>query len=115
MVQTHDLQNKITQKYGSIHAFCKAFPHLNRATVYQVLSGKYAGKTPKQIELIKIALAGNDKPTKTVTINKNDLKDVLQAHKCNHCRLLNKNNCSECKNKTIKEVTALHNYISGIL
>lgn len=114
-MQTHDLQNKITSKYGSIHAFCKAFPHLNRATVYQVLAGKYAGKTPKQIELIKTALAGGDKPAKSVTISENDLQEVLQSHKCNHCRLLNKNNCLDCKNKTIKEVYALHNYMSGIL
>ena len=110
-----ELKQKIIEKYGSTHAFCKACPHLNRSTVYQVLSGKYAGKLLKQIALIQIALLGDKTPIKNVKIHENEILQILQNHKCNHCRLIHKKNCLDCKDKTIKEAHSVYNYISNIL
>ena len=107
------LREEVIEKYGSIHAFCKAFPHLKRATIYMTLANKYAGKVSRQFELIKAALSNEDAPKKAVKISENEIQDVLQNHKCLHCRLLNKNNCVDCKMKTEKEANTVFSFICG--
>lgn len=51
LVDTGQLVMAIKSKYGSIHALAKHRPGgLARSTLYQVLAGKYAGDTQKQLK-----------------------------------------------------------------
>ncbi len=95
-----ELRQKIVKKYGSIHNFCKLNENLTRATVYLVFAEKYAGNTQKQLARIE----------KKVSIQQQEITDVLQNAKCAHCRLL-RPNCPECKRKSINEANAVYQFI----
>lgn len=54
-----ELRARIVERYGSLHAFCKAHPELKRSSVYLVMSGRYPGRSENQTVRIEAALEGN--------------------------------------------------------
>ena len=105
-----ELRQKIVKKYGSIHNFCKLNENLTRATVYLVFAEKYAGNTQKQLARIEKTLDNSEDVQKKVSIQQQEITDVLQNAKCAHCRLL-RPNCPECKRKSINEANAVYQFI----
>lgn len=110
MLNINELRYEIIKKYGSIHNFCKLNENLTRATVYLVFAGKYAGNMQKQLDRIEKALDNSKIVQKRVSIQQQEITDVLQNAKCSNCRLL-RPNCSECKRKNIIESGAIYNFI----
>lgn len=105
-----ELRQKIVKKYGSIHNFCKLNENLTRAAVYLVFAEKYAGNTQKQLARIKKALDNSEDVPKKITIEEQEVLEVLQQTKCSNCRLL-RPNCQECKRKSTTEANAVYNFI----
>lgn len=105
-----ELRQKIVKKYGSIHNFCKLNENLTRATVYLVFAEKYAGNTQKQLARIEKALDNSEDVPKKITIEEQEVLEVLQQTKCSNCRLL-RPNCQECKRKCTTEANAVYNFI----
>lgn len=109
-MKINELRHKIIEKYGSIHNFCKLNENLTRAAVYLVFAEKYAGNTQKQLARIEKALDNSEDVPKKITIEEQEILEVLQQTKCSNCRLL-RPNCSECKRKSINEANAVYQFI----
>jgi hypothetical protein len=102
----------IRNKYGTLHAFCRANPELKRSTVYLVLSGKYPGNMEKQVEKVENTLTGEAAlPEQRCIIHAQEAYTVLQDAKCAYCRKLDKRACPECKTQTMREAQALEGYL----
>lgn len=109
-----ELRQKIIEKYGSIHNFCKINENLTRATVYLVFAKKYAGNVQKQLMIIENAFNNTSPAQKKVVFEEKEIADILQNTKCNHCRLL-RPNCIECKRKSSVEANAVFLFIKSKL
>ena len=114
-----ELRARIVERYGSLHAFCKAHPELKRSSVYPVMSGRYPGRSENQIIRIEAALEGNACAARAVlatrsglasapSMSAEDMADALQEIRCNNCRLLDRRNCLECRTRTRREAEELH-------
>ena len=114
-----ELRARIVERYGSLHAFCKAHPELKRSSVYLVMSGRYPGRSENQIIRIEAALEGNACAARAVlatrsglasatSMSAEDMADALQEIRCNNCRLLDRRNCLECRTRTRREAEELH-------
>ena len=114
-----ELRARIVERYGSLHAFCKAHPELKRSSVYLVMSGRYPGRSENQIIRIEAALEGNACAARAVlatrsglasapSMSAEDMADALQEIRCNNCRLLDRRNCLECLTRTRREAEELH-------
>ena len=114
-----ELRARIVERYGSLHAFCKAHPELKRSSVYLVMSGRYPGRSENQIIRIEAALEGNACAARAVLATRSGLAsamssalmdgaDALQEIRCNNCRLLDRRNCLECRTRTRREAEELH-------
>lgn len=103
------LRADILARYVSIHAFCKFHPELTRATVYQVLSGKYPGRVEKQAAIIRAALQGGqaEAPQVGPALSQDETAAALQSIRCGHCRKLDKRGCHDCRRQTDKEAREL--------
>ena len=105
------LKTEILERFASIHAFCKAHSELSRGTVYQTLSGRYAGSFENQAKKIRAALENPDKKPQIkedFQIDADVLGEELQAIRCQNCRRLNRRECMACRDQTIREATELH-------
>ena len=107
----HELKQQIISKFGSIHAFCKAYPELKRSTVYLVFSGRYAGKVETQINIIVNVLNNVPQRENIILISNEKFIEVLQDIRCNNCRRLDKRQCSECKIRTRTEGLQLYKHL----
>lgn len=111
-----ELAGEVLASFPSIHAFCKAHPELSRGTVYQALSGRYAGNFENQARKIRAALA---KPVKMPQINdkpdmdSRSLGDALQDIRCRNCRRLNRRECMACRDQTAREAAELFEKLYG--
>ena len=114
-----ELRARIVERYGSLHAFCKAHPELKRSSVYLVMSGRYPGRSENQIIRIEAALEGNACAARAVlatrsglasapSMSAEDMADALQEIRCNNCRLLDRRNCLECRTRTRREAEERH-------
>ena len=114
-----ELRARIVERYGSLHAFCKAHPELKRSSVYLVMSGRYPGRSENQIIRIEAALEGNACAARAVlatrsglasapSMSAEDMADALQEIRCNNCLLLDRRNCLECRTRTRREAEELH-------
>ncbi len=110
MLNIEELRQRVIEKYGSIHNFCKLNENLTRATVYLVFAGKYAGNVQKQLILIENVLNNSQEIERKFHIEEKEISEVLQNAKCAHCRLL-RPNCPECKRKSINEANAVYQFI----
>lgn len=99
------LKAEILEKFSSIHAFCKAHPELPRGVVYQLVSGKYAGKWEKQADRVRLALADGRGAENTAPegINGEMLSEALQQVRCDNCRRLGRRECVACRDQTARE------------
>lgn len=105
------LKAEILERFVSVHAFCKAHPELSRGTVYQTLSGRYAGSFENTAKKIRAALENPDKKPQIkedFQIDADVLGEELQAIRCQNCRRLNRRECMACRDQTIREATELH-------
>ena len=96
-----ELRARIVERYGSLHAFCKAHPELKRSSVYLVMSGRYPGRSENQTVRIEAALSAPP-------MSAEDMADALQEIRCSNCRLLDRRNCLECRTRTRREAEELH-------
>ncbi len=106
-----ELKADILASFHSVHAFCKAHSELSRGTVYQTLSGRYAGSFENQAKKIRAALENPDKKPQIkedFQIDADVLGEELQAIRCQNCRRLNRRDCMACRDQTIREATELH-------
>lgn len=108
-----ELRARIVERYGSLHAFCKAHLELKRSSVYLVMSGRYPGRSENQIIRIEAALEGNACAARAglasaPSMSAEDMADALQEIRCNNCRLLDRRNCLECRTRTRREAEELH-------
>ncbi len=73
----------VAARYGTVHAFCRAHPDLNRTTVYQVLRGTYAGNTARQLGRIMAALeaAGDDVDLPSLA----EVEECIRQAACQRC------------------------------
>lgn len=108
-----ELKQRILAKYKSPHAFCRLNPEVKRSTVYQILAGKYAGDTGKQIERIFAVLAGVEiqPAARRPDVTALEAYTILQETKCAHCRKLDKRACPDCRTSTEREAQALADYL----
>ena len=99
------LTAEILEKYPSVHAFCKAHPELSRSSVYLALSGKYPGKSDKQVARIRAALSEPQEmpPQVAQIVSSALLVDTLQEIRCAHCRRLDRRECMACRDQTGRE------------
>lgn len=115
MLNTEELRKIITEKYGSLHNFCKLHKNLTRATVYLVFSGKYAGNVQKQLLRIENALNdSSEESPKKISLKEEEIAEILQKTKCSNCRLL-RPNCLDCKRKSITEAQAVFAFVQAKL
>lgn len=108
------LREAVTARHGSIHAFCRLHPELNRSTVYQVLTGRYAGNMDRQLSIIRAALDqsnGRQHPAALTVPDVAALADVLQTAKCGTCRRKDRRWCRGCAKQTAREAQALRQYL----
>lgn len=112
---TENLKAKIREKYPSVHAFCKEHPELSRSSVYLALSGKYPGKSDKQMVRICAALASPQKipPMTPPVVSVSTLVDTLQEIRCAHCRRLDRRECMACRDQTGREGDELFSRLFG--
>lgn len=108
-----ELRARIVERYGSLHAFCKAHPELKRSSVYLVMSGRYPGRSENQTVRIEAALEGNIHTARSglasaPPMSAEDMADALQEIRCSNCRLLDRRNCLECRTRTRREAEELH-------
>ena len=108
-----ELRARIVERYGSLHAFCKAHPELKRSSVYLVMSGRYPGRSENQTVRIEAALEGNIHTARAglasaPPMSAEDMADALQEIRCSNCRLLDRRNCLECRTRTRREAGELH-------
>ncbi len=85
------LADEIRRRYGSAHRFCKA-TGLPRGTVYQVLSGRYAGDMTRQANRIRSALQRRAASVPTVE----GIMQILRKHACARCMVRNSSLCATC-------------------
>lgn len=109
----HELRQVVLAKYRSVHAFCKAHPELNRSTVYQVLSGRYAGNADRQQALIRATVREAQRPLAHVAPlpEAEALAEVLQASKCARCRRPDRRGCRGCRLQTAREAQAVRDFL----
>lgn len=108
-----ELRARIVERYGSLHAFCKAHPELKRSSVYLVMSGRYPGRSENQTVRIEAALEGNIHTARSglasaPPMSAEDMADALQEIRCSNCRLLDRRSCLECRTRTRREAEELH-------
>lgn len=108
LLHINALRNAIVTRYGSIHAFCRTYSSLNRATVYQLLSGSYPGNVARQCARVRTVLENAPEQAKQLA-TEDTVAAVLQACKCTHCRRPNKRGCRGCKTQTEREAQTLAN------
>lgn len=94
-----ELRARIVERYGSLHAFCKAHPELKRSSVYLVMSGRYPGRSENQTVRIEAALEGNIHTARAglasaPPMSAEDMADALQEIRCSNCRLLDQEKLS---------------------
>ena len=106
-----DLRAAVLARHRSIHAFCRVHPELARATVYQVLSGRYAGNMPMQTARIRAALGA--RPT-APGIDAGRIAAVLQEVKCGRCRRADRRGCRGCRIQTGREAEAVTRFLDDI-
>lgn len=104
------LRAQVVEGNGTVHAFCAAHPELKRSTVYAVLAGNYPGNIDVQAAHIRAALAepqeGPVQP-QPPGLTSVEVESTLQNIRCNHCRRLDRRNCSECRRQTEREARDL--------
>lgn len=106
-----NLKQEILARYKSVHAFCKAHPELSRGTVYQTVSGRYAGSFINQAKRIRASLynqpcdAASSENFRMPT--REQIEEKLQEIRCYNCRKLNRRECMACRNQTASEASAL--------
>lgn len=108
-----ELKRVILARYKSIHAFCRQHPELKRSTVYQVLAGRYAGHSARQLAAIRAALDGTP-PERRVDppMTADQIADAVQAFKCGECRRLDKR-CAACRTQTMREAEVVERLLAG--
>ena len=109
MQTIESLRADILARYVSIHAFCKLHPELTRATVYQVLAGKYPGRVDKKVAVIRAALRGQqaEAPHTRPALTQDETAAALQSIRCGNCRKLDKRGCPDCRHQTDREAREL--------
>ena len=111
---THEIRAAILARYKSIHSFCRKHPELKRSTVYQVLAGKYAGHSVRQLAAIRAALDGcAPEEPKNPIVAAEQIADAVQAFKCGQCRRLEKQ-CAACRTQTIKEAKVVEQLVASM-
>lgn len=112
------LRATILERHRSVHAFCRAHPEVTRSTVYLVLAGRYPGRVDVQAARIRAALAAPAIQDGTPPVlfpseshTRTDVQEALQSIRCNHCRLLDKARCRECRTQTAREAAELFAYL----
>ncbi len=105
-----EIRADILRQYRSIHAFCRKHPEIGRSTVYQVLSGKYPGNRQEQIRRIRFVLDAAPDEAERSPVEAEDVRRVLQDHKCAHCRILHNPPCGDCRKQTAREAEAVAGY-----
>ena len=112
MTRPNDLKQVILDRFGSIHAFCRIHPELKRATVYQVLAGKYAGRSEQHLAAIKAALYETPPPVSSLLpVTAEQIADVVQAFKCASCRRFDKP-CAACRTQTLREAEVVEAFLA---
>lgn len=82
----HSLRSEIKARFGSVHKFCRLHPGLSRATVYQILAGRYGGNVERQIQRIRDALNESSKEQRVMaTIKETACGRCSVTGKCNRC------------------------------
>lgn len=90
-----DLRAVIQERFGTAHKFCKV-TGLPRATVYQVLAGRYAGNMQRQAARIQSVLEGEAQSLPAAVTIEN-LGEVLANTACSLC--IRKGRCTRRRNK----------------
>lgn len=102
--EQEELLQAIKQQYGSVYLFCKE-TGLPRGTVYQVLSGRYAGDMQVQIERIQSVLVKD-----SMQSIEERVMHILRKHRCKQCLFHGSAMCASCLDTFIlqtKEITTL--------
>lgn len=94
-----ELDAAIRQRHGTPHRFCK-HSGLPRGTVYQVLAGRYAGNSDRQVERIRIALLSPD-------VTGERIGRILRRHACARCLSRGSDLCGRCEPVFAAQAAAL--------
>tara|TARA_Y100001954_G_scaffold239591_1_gene316142 strand:- start:12550 stop:12852 length:303 start_codon:yes stop_codon:yes gene_type:complete len=96
----HNLRTEIEERFGSVHKFCRLHPSLNRATVYQVLAGKYGGNIQRQLQRICDVLEENSDERRVM--------EAIKATACARCNVTSEcHRCDKLFQEQAKAVTRL--------
>ena len=87
----------VEQRYGSVHAFCRANKGLNRTTVYQVLNKTYSGNIGRQLGRIMAVLDGRAAGfTARHLPSIKQLEETLRLAACERCPVEDAGLCRRC-------------------
>lgn len=95
MSELEKANQAILDRYGSVHAFCRAHPGLTRTTVYQVLRGAYGGNQEKQLGRIMAALESSTQGDKGLP-SLPELESCIRDAACQRCPVVSGPLCKRC-------------------
>ena len=107
----------IIQRHGSVHAFCRLFPDLNRTTVYAVLRGRYAGNAGRQLARIieALELSATEKESDHIPTTR-QLEEILREAACSRCPLIKSQPsgiCVRCAPTHLVQAQAVRSYLES--
>ncbi|MCB2186976.1 MAG: hypothetical protein KQJ78_11195 [Deltaproteobacteria bacterium] len=103
----------IRQRYGSVYAFCRATPGLNRTTVYQVLAGKYQGDVGRQLGRIVEALERRPESETGSTPSLAELEQVIREAACSRCPAAPGGLCRHCAPGHLVQAEAVFRFLQA--
>lgn len=88
----------VRARHGSVYKATQVLGPLGlpRATIYQTLSGRYAGNLARQLARIRSALGETPKPVRPPLLSAEALYEALKAAACARCAAPNSARCSAC-------------------
>ena len=96
-----DILARIRARHGTVHRFCLA-AGIGRSTVYQVLAGRYAGNTARQLRRIEAALANQMEAGRMAQV-----AEAIQAVACARCAAGPMRRCDACRELFLAQAQAV--------
>lgn len=109
------LHARVRDLYGTVHRFCK-HTGLPRATVYQVLAGKYPGNVQRQVERITAVLDGRTLPSNMSVDSVQAMLEKISCDVCSRkgrCTRKKAQRCARVHEAQARAVTTLYQTLGG--
>lgn len=109
------LHERVRAQYRTPHALCRQ-TGLPRATVYQVLAGKYPGNVQRQVDRITAVLDGRTLPASLSLANVQTMLEKISCDVCSRkgrCTRKKAQRCARVHEAQALAVTTLYQTLGG--